>query len=84
MNLQKLVSDCLETNSIRELYLYKLPVLKGVDNWNLVREIGSIKFKGKHANYFGALVKYRDTVYFISNSLIDALIAYRKWEFKKK
>ena len=52
----KLVNQ-LEEYNIRELYLYQLPVLKTCDNWMTVQEIASVRFKGKHANYYGGVGK---------------------------
>jgi len=72
----------LNENKIRELYLYKIPSLKTCDNWAAVKEIGRLEFRGKHANYNGALVQYGDNVYFIPNSRLEALTPYRKWHFK--
>lgn len=83
MDLQHLILDGLDKGVIRELYLYKLPVMKTCDNWGAVKEVGLINFRGKHANYHGGLVKYMDKVYFVSQSRLDAVGAYRKWKFPK-
>lgn len=82
MDLHTLQRFGLDENKIRELYLYKIPSLKTCDNWGAVKEIGRIDFKGKHANYQGALVQYGENVYFISNSRLEALSPYRKWVFR--
>lgn len=82
MDIQTLERHGLDEFKIRELYLYKVPSLKTCDNWASVKEIGRIEFKGKHANYVGALVQYGENVYFIPNSRLDALAPYRKWHFK--
>ena len=81
MDLQHLILDGLDKNRIRELYLYKLPVLKTCDNWGAIKEIGALNFKGKHANYVGGLVKYMETIYFVTQARLDAVAAFRKWKF---
>lgn len=72
----------LEEGKIRELYLYKLPILKTCDNWTAVKEIGRVDFKGKHSDYHGGIVKYAEKVYFIPDARIEALSPYRKWNWK--
>jgi len=84
MYIQNLVIDGLEHDRIRELYLYKIPVMKTVNNWNDVKEVGSISFKGKHANYNGGLISYKTKIYFITQSTMSALSTLRKWKFKKR
>ncbi|MDH5717553.1 MAG: hypothetical protein OEZ22_07925 [Spirochaetia bacterium] len=84
MDLQKLVTDGLEHNRIRELYLYKVPMIKNVEDWTKVQELGKIYFKGKHATFNGGLVKYGNNIYFISDTLIVSLTKYRKWKFSKE
>lgn len=84
MDWATLLSRNLENNKVRELHLYKVPVLKACDNWKAVKEIGRIDFKGKHANYNGALVKYAEKIYFLPDARIDALAPYRKWNLKNK
>ena len=44
MDVTNFVERDLEDGNIRELYLYKLPVLKTVENWNEVQEVGRIAF----------------------------------------
>jgi len=83
MDIQTLQRQGLDDNKVRELYLYKIPVLKTCDNWGAVKEVGKIDFKGKHANYHGALVQYAENIYFIPHSRLEALAPYRKWNFKK-
>ena len=84
MDIQTLQRQGLDENKIRELYLYKVPSLKTCDNWNAVKEIGVVDFKGKHATYDGALVQYGENVYFISTARIEALAPYRKWSLRNK
>jgi hypothetical protein len=79
--VQKFVLEGLENKRIRELYLYKLPNLANVENWNEVKEIGYIKFKGKHANFNGALVSHKSKIYFLQESIIRNLSGLRKWKF---
>jgi len=83
MDIQTLNRHGLTELKIRELYLYKVQSLKTCDNWAAVKEIGRVDFKGKHANYEGALVQYGENVYFISNAKIEALAPYRKWSLKE-
>ncbi|MDH5717606.1 MAG: hypothetical protein OEZ22_08195 [Spirochaetia bacterium] len=82
MDWQTVLSKAIEDGKIRELYLYKIPVLKTCDNWSLVKEIGKVSFKGKHANYNGALVRYAESLYFVPEARIEALAPYRKWNLK--
>jgi len=84
MDISNMIEKYLDEGKIRELYLYQIPVLKTCSNWGGVKEIGKVNFKGKHANYNGALLRYGNSVYFVPNSRIDALSAYRKWNLKKK
>lgn len=81
MDVQHLVLEGLDKHIVRELYLYKIPVLKTCDNWSAVKEVGMINFRGRHANYLGGLIRYMDTVYFVSQARLDAVAAYRKWKF---
>jgi len=81
MDINKLVLDGLKHRRIRELYLYQVPVLKTVDDWDNVKEIGKVYFKGKHASYNGGLANYKGKVYFIKDNTIIALSSLRKWEF---
>lgn len=83
MDWKTLLHRGLDDYKIRELYLYKVPLLKNCDDWNAVKEVGRIDFKGKHSNYRGAIVKYGDGVYFVPDARIEALAPYRKWNLKK-
>jgi len=71
-----------DDGTLRELYLYKIPVLKTVDNWNDVIEIGKVDFRGKHAEYKGGLVNYAEKIYFVPDARLNALSPFRKWKFK--
>ncbi|MDH5720065.1 MAG: hypothetical protein OEZ13_05505 [Spirochaetia bacterium] len=82
MDWQNTLSQAIQENKIRELYLYKVPVLKTCDNWAAVKELGRVSFKGKHATYNGALVKYAESLYFVPEARIEALAPYRKWNLK--
>ncbi len=73
----------LNEGSIRELHLYQVPVLKNVENWNEVKEVGKVDFHGKHSDYKGAIVQYGASYFFLPNARINALSVYRKWNFKK-
>jgi len=84
MDWQQVMVRDLEKNIIRELYLYQIPVLKTVTNWNDVKEVGRVDFKGKHSNYNGAICKYGGNYYFVPDARIEALSAYRKWNLKQK
>ncbi len=84
MDWETLLSRGLTEGKIRELHLYKVPVLKTCDNWSAVKELGRVDFKGKHADYHGALVKYAEKFYFVTDARIEALAPYREWDLKKK
>ncbi|MDH5719954.1 MAG: hypothetical protein OEZ13_04950 [Spirochaetia bacterium] len=79
--LQKLVEDGLEKNRIRELYLYKVPTIRNVDDWTKVKEVGKIYFKGKHSTYNGGLIQYGNKYFFITDTVIVSLTKFRKWKF---
>lgn len=84
MELDTLIDRHLEKNELRELHLYKLPILKTCDNWTAVKEVGRIDFDGRHANYNGVLAMYAGRFYFIGDARIEALAPYRKWDMRKK
>jgi hypothetical protein len=83
MDWMLFLARSLEEGVVRELYLYKIPVLKNCENWGSVKEIGKVEFKGKHSDYRGAIVQYANSYYFLPNARIDALSPFRKWNFKK-
>ena len=83
MDVTNFVERDLEDGNIRELYLYKLPVLKTVENWNEVQEVGRIAFKGKHANYNGGLVIFSGRYFFVPDARLNAIASLRKWKFTK-
>lgn len=83
MDWSQLMVRALQDGSIRELHLYQMPVLKNVENWNQVKEIGKVDFRGKHSDYKGAIVQYGSNYFFLPNARMDALSVYRKWNFKK-
>jgi len=83
MDWSHLMVRALEEGTIRELHLYQIPVLKNVENWNQVKEIGKVEFRGKHSDYRGGIVQYGQTFFFVPNARLDALSVYRKWNFKK-
>lgn len=82
MDWETLMARSLTEGKVRELYLYKLPVLKTCDNWPAVKEIGKVNFKGKHSDYNGAIVKYAERLFFLPDPRIEALAPYRKWNLK--
>lgn len=84
MELETLIERQLESNELRELHLYKVPVLKTCDNWSAVKELGRIDFQGRHTNYNGVLVKYGERIYFVGDARVEALSPYRKWDMRKK
>lgn len=84
MDWETIFTRQLNEGKIRELYLYKIPVLKTVDNWGAVKEVGRVDFKGKHTDYHGAIVKYAEKFYFVTDARIEALAPYRKWDLKTK
>mgnify|MGYP000116597896 CR=1 FL=1 len=48
MDWSQLMIRALQDGHIRELHLYQMPVLKNVENWAQVKEIGKVDFRGKH------------------------------------
>ena len=83
-DLQGLLAKMIQENFVRELYLYQMPILKTCNNWPAVKEVGRIDFKGKHANYHGGVVIYAEKYYFVPDIRLQALSAFRKWNFKSK
>lgn len=81
MKWEKILADAVQNGTIRELYLSKVPTLKTVENWNNIKPIGLIDHKTKHAHYKGALVKYNENLYFISDQKINALSQWINWKF---
>ena len=84
MEWEKILGDSVQNGTIRELYLRKLPVLKNVDNWNMVELVGLVDHQMKHSNYKGGLVKLNGKLYFVQEKTIKALQAFMKWEFPRK
>jgi hypothetical protein len=80
----KILKDSVKDGTIRELHLRKIPSLKTCDDWNKVVEIGLIDYKGKYAHMKGGLINYGERIFFVSESRIEALSSFRKWNFKNK
>ncbi len=72
--------DCIKDNSVRELHLRKIPVLKNCKNWKDVKEIGGIDHKTKYAHYKGLLVRYANEIYYLSEEKMQALEPFRSWD----
>lgn len=84
MDWEYVLRDAVKENTIKELYLRKVPSLKTADDWNRVTEVGLVDHKTKYAHYKGALVKYGERLFFVSTERLDAIGAFRKWNFKVK
>ena len=81
MQWEKILADAVNNGKIRELHLSKVPSLKTVENWDMVKPIGLVDHRTKHAHYKGALVKYNGNIYFVSDGKIDALSQWINWKF---
>jgi len=84
MQWEKILKDSVNDGTIRELHLRHVPVLKTCENWNDVKEIGSINHKTKYAHYNGLLAKYGDRLFYIPEERVQALAPFRNWKIKKK
>lgn len=84
MEWEKILKDAVKDNAIKELHLRKVPSLKTVEDWNRVLELGLIEHQTKFAMYKGALVKYGDRLFFVTQERLDAVAPFRKWNFKAK
>ncbi len=79
MNWEHILRDSVKENKIRELHLRNVPILKNCENWMDVKEIGTINHRTKYAQYKGLLVKYGDSLYYISDKKMEALKPFRSW-----
>lgn len=77
----KQIDADLKNKTIKEKILKHLPTLRNCDNWQLVHEIGAINHKMKYGTFKGGLVKYKDVYYYLDQSTMNSLTAYRKWDF---
>lgn len=84
MEWEKILKDAVKDNTIKELHLRKVPSLKTVEDWNKVTELGLVEHQTKYAMYKGALVKYGDRLFFVTQERLDAVANFRKWNFKTK
>lgn len=84
MEWEKILRDAVKDNTIKELYLRKVPSLKTCEDWKLVKEIGLVDHKTKYAHYKGGLVKYGDRLFFVIDQRLDAIAPFRAWNFKLK
>jgi len=84
MEWEKILRDAVKDNSIKELYLRKVPSLKTCEDWNKVFEVGLVDHQTKYAHYRGGLVKYGERLFFVSGERLEALAPFRKWDFKTK
>ena len=83
MNWEHILRDSVKDGEIRELHLRNLPVLKNCQNWNEVKEIGSINHKTKYAHYKGLLVRHGNSLYYLPREKVEALKPFRNWDEKK-
>ncbi len=78
-----ILRDCIDNNTIRELHLRNIPVLRNCRNWREVYELGYVEHKTKYALYKGLLVRYGGGIYYISEEKMNALKPFRTWNRKK-
>ena len=83
MEWERILKDAVKDNSIKELHLSKVPSLKTCEDWKQVTEVGLINHKTKYAHYKGALVRYGDRLYYVTEQRLEAISPYRSWNFKK-
>lgn len=84
MEWERVLRDAVKDNSIKELYLTRIPSLKTCEDWRKVKEVGLVDHKTKYAHYKGGLVKYGEKIYYVTEERIEAIAPYRSWNFKKK
>jgi hypothetical protein len=84
MQWEKILKDCVTDNSIRELHLRHIPVLKTCEDWNQVHEVGLIDHHTKYAHYKGILVKYGERIFYVPEARMQALAPFRSWKTKVK
>ncbi len=82
MEWEKILRDSVKDNTIRELHLRHIPVLKTCENWNDVKEIGLVDHKTKYAHYKGLLVRYGERIYYVPEARMEALAPFRNWNTK--
>jgi hypothetical protein len=82
MEWEKILKDSVKDNSIRELHLRHVPVLKTCENWNDVKEIGLVDHRTKFAHYKGLLVRYGERIYYVPEARVEALAPFRAWNMK--
>jgi len=84
MEWERILKDSVKDNSIRELHLRHVPILKTCENWNDVDELGLVDHHTKYAHYKGALVKYGERLYYVPEQRMQALAPFRPWKNKTK
>lgn len=84
MEWEKILRDAVKDNSIKELYLKKVPSLKTCDDWKKVSEVGLVDHRTKFAHYKGGLVRYGEKLFFVNEQRLEAIAPYRSWNFKTK
>ena len=84
MQWERILRDSVKDNSIRELHLRHVPVLKTCENWHAVQEIGLVDHQTKYAHYKGILVKYGERLYYVPEARMQALAPFRPWKIKNK
>ncbi|MCB1321737.1 MAG: hypothetical protein KDK34_15885 [Leptospiraceae bacterium] len=83
MQWERVLRDAVHDQEIRELHLRHVPVLKTCENWNDVKEIGTINHRTKYAHYHGILVKYGERIFYVPEERMQALAPFRSWNTKK-
>ena len=84
MNWEHILKDCIKDGEIRELHLRNLSVLKNCQNWNKVKEIGTVDHKTKYDHYNGLLVRLASSLYYLPYERAEALKPFRSWNTKNK
>ncbi len=84
MDWESVLQDVINTGTIRELFLKRIPVLKTCDDWKRVEPVGWVEHKTNLVFYKGAIVKLRGNMYFVSDKTFDALSEFINFRFNKR
>ncbi len=84
MEWERVLKDSVKENTIKELHLRHVPILKTAENWGDVDELGLIDHETKYAHYKGVLVKYGERLFYVPEARMQALAPFRPWKSKTK
>ena len=77
-----------KTISLLIILLLLIPTLSLAAQHKVIRVVDGdtivVDYKGKYAHMKGGLVNYGERIFFVSESRIEALSSFRKWNFKSK